>query len=120
MNFAFLPMHLTGLFGMPRRIYTYPAGMGWSTLNTITSIGAFVFAFGLLLLVINIIQSLRRGRLAGANPWDAATLEWSVPGLLIHWWWWLTGISGLVAVGALLVWLRPELKLAQVASVGDD
>jgi heme/copper-type cytochrome/quinol oxidase subunit 1 len=46
MNFAFLPMHLTGLFGMPRRIYTYPAGMGWSTLNMLTSIGAFVFACG--------------------------------------------------------------------------
>ena len=79
MNLAFLPMHLTGLFGMPRRVYTYPAGMGWSTLNMLTSIGAFVFAFGVLLLVVNIVRSLRRGRLAGANPWDAATLEWSVP-----------------------------------------
>ena len=73
-NFGFLPMHLTGLLGMPRRIYTYPAAMGWDTLNMLTSIGAFVFAFGVLLLVINIVQSLRRGRLAGANPWDAATL----------------------------------------------
>ena len=78
MNLAFLPMHLTGLFGMPRRIYTYPAGMGWDALNLITSIGAFIFAIGVLLLLINIAQSLRRGRMAGANPWDAATLEWSV------------------------------------------
>ena len=54
-NLAFLPMHLTGLFGMPRRVYTYPAGMGWSTLNMLTSIGAFVFAFGVLLLVVNIV-----------------------------------------------------------------
>jgi cytochrome c oxidase subunit I len=79
MNLAFLPMHLTGLFGMPRRVYTYPAGMGWNTLNMLTSIGTFVFAFGVLLLAVNIAKSLRHGRLAGANPWDAATLEWSVP-----------------------------------------
>jgi cytochrome c oxidase subunit I len=78
-NLAFLPMHLTGLLGMPRRIYTYPAGIGWSTLNMITSIGAFVFATGILLTLINVLASLRQGKPAGANPWDAATLEWAVP-----------------------------------------
>jgi cytochrome c oxidase subunit I len=78
-NLAFLPMHLTGLLGMPRRIYTYPAGIGWSTLNMITSIGAFVFATGMLLTFINVLVSLRQGKPAGANPWDAATLEWAVP-----------------------------------------
>ena len=77
-NLAFLPMHLTGLLGMPRRIYTYPAGVGWDTLNMITSIGAFIFAIGVLLTFVNVMVSLRRGRAAGANPWDAATLEWSV------------------------------------------
>ena len=77
-NFAFLPMHLTGLFGMPRRIYTYPAGMGWDAFNLITSIGAFVFAHRRAPAVDQHRQSLRRGRMAGANPWDAATLEWSV------------------------------------------
>jgi cytochrome c oxidase subunit I len=199
-NLAFLPMHLTGLFGMPRRVYTYPTGMGWSNLNMLTSIGAFVFAFGVLLLVINIAKSLHHGRLAGANPWDAATLEWSVSsppppynfavipivesrhplwedrlreserrtsvgqgmvldhgretiattpldgepdlilkmpedsyapfiltvaitggftGLLVHWWW-LAAVCGLVASGALLVWLWPERQLGQVASVADD
>ena len=78
-NLAFLPMHLTGLRGMPRRIYTYPADAGWTTLNLITSLGSFLFAFGILLFLINVLVSLRRGKMAGANPWDAATLEWSVP-----------------------------------------
>jgi heme/copper-type cytochrome/quinol oxidase subunit 1 len=78
-NLAFLPMHLTGLFGMPRRIYTYAPTMGWTTLNLITSIGAFVFALGLLLLLVNVVRGLRSGAPAGANPWDAASLEWSVP-----------------------------------------
>jgi heme/copper-type cytochrome/quinol oxidase subunit 1 len=77
-NIAFLPMHLTGLFGMPRRVYTYADGMGWNTLNLITSIGSFVFAIGVLLLVINVLKSLKNGVPAGPNPWDAPTLEWSV------------------------------------------
>jgi heme/copper-type cytochrome/quinol oxidase subunit 1 len=77
-NLAFLPMHLTGLFGMPRRIYTYADGMGWDSLNLITSIGSFVFAIGVLLFFINVFRSLKNGATAGANPWDAPTLEWSV------------------------------------------
>jgi cytochrome c oxidase subunit I len=78
-NVAFLPMHLTGLWGMPRRVYTYPEGMGWDWLNLITSAGSFLFALGVLLLLVNIAVSLRRGRIAGPNPWDGPTLEWSVP-----------------------------------------
>jgi cytochrome c oxidase subunit I len=78
-NIAFLPMHLTGLLGMPRRIYTYPAGLGWDLPNLITSIGAFVFAIGVLLTFINVFRSLRTGVAAGPNPWNAATLEWAVP-----------------------------------------
>jgi heme/copper-type cytochrome/quinol oxidase subunit 1 len=78
-NLAFLPMHLTGLFGMPRRVYTYADNMGWNTLNLITSIGSFVFAIGVLLLFVNVMRGLKSGARAGANPWDAPTLEWSVP-----------------------------------------
>jgi cytochrome c oxidase subunit I len=78
-NLAFLPMHWTGLRGMPRRVYTYADGMGWDTLNLITTIGGFVFAIGILLFFINALASLRGGRVAGPNPWGAATLEWSVP-----------------------------------------
>lgn len=56
-NLAFLPMHLTGLLGMPRRIYTYPDGVGWNTLNLITTIGAFILAIGILLVIVNIVAA---------------------------------------------------------------
>ncbi|HET7412512.1 MAG TPA: cbb3-type cytochrome c oxidase subunit I [Pararhizobium sp.] len=77
-NLAFLPMHWTGLMGMPRRIYTYPPDMGWTVLNMITTVGAFILAFGIFLLFVNVFYSLKRGRIAGPNPWDASTLEWSI------------------------------------------
>jgi cytochrome c oxidase subunit I+III len=76
-NLAFFPMHITGLLGMPRRVYTYSAHMGWGTLNMITTLGAFLLAIGILLFLINVAVSLRRGRPAGNNPWDAPTLEWA-------------------------------------------
>jgi cytochrome c oxidase subunit I len=76
-NLAFLPMHWTGLLGMPRRVYTYPENVGWSAVNMITTVGAFVLAVGVLLLLINVVVSLRRGAVAGPNPWDAPTLEWA-------------------------------------------
>jgi cytochrome c oxidase subunit 1/cytochrome c oxidase subunit I+III len=77
-NLAFLPMHVTGLLGMPRRVYTYPSGFGWDTLNLVTSIGSLVFAIGVLMLVVAVLRGWRRGAPAGANPWEAPTLEWSV------------------------------------------
>jgi cytochrome c oxidase subunit I len=77
-NLAFLPMHLTGLLGMPRRIYTYNDYGGWHALNLITSIGSFVFAVGVLMFFVNVFRSRRYGAVAGRNPWDAPTLEWSV------------------------------------------
>jgi cytochrome c oxidase subunit 1/cytochrome c oxidase subunit I+III len=78
-NVAFLPMHLTGLWGMPRRVYTYPAGLGWDALNLVSTIGSFIFALGVLLFVWNVWKSRRSGAPAGPNPWDGYTLEWSVP-----------------------------------------
>ena len=78
-NLGFFPMHISGMLGMPRRIYTYPSGMGWDTLNLITSVGAFMFAFGVLLFLYNVVISLRRGEAASPNPWDGSTLEWSTP-----------------------------------------
>jgi cytochrome c oxidase subunit I+III len=77
-NLAFFTMHFTGLMGMPRRIYTYPAGLGWELPNLLSTIGAFILALGFLLLFLNVFISLRRGALAGPNPWDAPSLEWSV------------------------------------------
>jgi cytochrome c oxidase subunit 1/cytochrome c oxidase subunit I+III len=78
-NFAFFPMHITGLMGMPRRIYTYPAGIGWTLLNQITTIGSLILGVGILMFFVNVLVSRRRGAIAGSNPWDAPTLEWSVP-----------------------------------------
>ena len=78
-NLGFFPMHLLGLMGMPRRIYTYGPGMGWTAINLVVSLGSFLFAVGVLLLLVNIAVSLRRGARAGPNPWGAPTLEWSVP-----------------------------------------
>jgi cytochrome c oxidase subunit I len=76
-NIGFFPMHISGLLGMPRRVYTYADGMGWDWLNLITTIGSFIFAIGVLLLIINVVRSYRSGQIAGDNPWDAPTLEWA-------------------------------------------
>ena len=78
-NVTFFPMHLLGLYGMPRRVWTYPAGVGFDTPNLVISLGAVVFAAGILLFLINVGRSLRRGAPAGPNPWDAPTLEWAIP-----------------------------------------
>jgi cytochrome c oxidase subunit I len=77
-NVGFFPMHIAGLLGMPRRIYTYSDGMGWGPVNAVISAGSYLFAIGILLFVVNVVRSARRGAPAGANPWDAASLEWSV------------------------------------------
>ena len=79
MNLAFFPMHNLGLLGMPRRIYTYQAGLGWTATNVVISIGAYIFAFGTLLFVLNFFWSLIDGPIAGPNPWDSASLEWATP-----------------------------------------
>jgi cytochrome c oxidase subunit I len=78
MNVAFFPMHIAGMLGMPRRVFTYPSGLGWDLPNLITSVGAAVFASGVALFVVDFVRSLRVGAIAGNNPWDAPTLEWSM------------------------------------------
>ena len=79
LNLAFFPMHILGLLGMPRRIYTYGSGLGWNLWNMVITVGAFLFAIGFLLLLINVWRSYRHGAPAPPNPWGAGTLEWSVP-----------------------------------------
>ena len=76
-NLTFFPMHQLGLEGMPRRVYTYLAGTGWGPLNLLATIGAVLVVVGVLLFVINVAVSLRRGALAGDDPWGADTLEWA-------------------------------------------
>ena len=75
-HIAFFPMHYTGLLGMPRRVYTYPEGLGWDGLNLLSTVGAFVFASGVLLFVIDVALHFRRGEKVDRNPWNAGTLDW--------------------------------------------
>jgi cytochrome c oxidase subunit 1/cytochrome c oxidase subunit I+III len=74
---TFFPMHILGLLGMPRRVYTYPGGMGWSFLNALESVGAYVLAAGLVMIVLNLFISYFRGPVCEADPWEGDTLEWS-------------------------------------------
>jgi cytochrome c oxidase subunit I+III len=75
-NLAFLPMHLTGMLGMPRRVFTYPKGMGFDTLNLTSTIGAFVLAFGVAVVTWDIARPKKKQPYAERNPWNAGTLEW--------------------------------------------
>jgi cytochrome c oxidase subunit 1/cytochrome c oxidase subunit I+III len=78
-NLLFFPMHIVGLLGMPRRVYTYPGGMGWTAYNVLESVGGAITAIGILVLFANLVVSYRRGPLAPADPWHGPTLEWSIP-----------------------------------------
>ncbi|KPQ05460.1 MAG: cytochrome c oxidase subunit I [Rhodobacteraceae bacterium HLUCCA12] len=76
-NICFLPMHLTGLLGMPRRVYTYPAGLGWDGLNLISTLGAFIIAAGFAVFVWDVFRPKGKAPDPPRNPWNAGTLEWS-------------------------------------------
>jgi cytochrome c oxidase subunit 1 len=77
-HLTFDVMHIPGVLGMPRRIYTYEPDRGWDTLNLIVTMGAFIQAVAILVFVWNLIVSYWKGARAGNDPWDAWTLEWSV------------------------------------------
>jgi cytochrome c oxidase subunit I+III len=76
-NVAFFPMHIAGLMGMPRRVYTYRSGLGWDLTNLISTIGAYVIALGVLVFVVNVLLALLSKRQASPNPWDGPDLEWA-------------------------------------------
>ncbi|MCC6887430.1 MAG: cytochrome c oxidase subunit I [Hyphomicrobiales bacterium] len=76
-NIAFLPMHLTGLMGMPRRVYTYPAGLGWETANLVSTAGAFILGAGIAVVLFDLAKNMRPTAAGQAgNVWGAGTLEW--------------------------------------------
>jgi cytochrome c oxidase subunit I+III len=77
-NTTFLLMHLTGLLGMPRRVYTYEAGLGWDWLNLLSSVGGFVMAAGIAMIILDVALHFRFGRPAPRNPWGADTMEWAL------------------------------------------
>jgi cytochrome c oxidase subunit 1 len=79
MNLTFFPMHFSGLYGMPRRIYTYDAGQGWELFNAMSTWGAYMLGVGMLIFIYNFFIVGRRGAIAGNDPWGAGTLEWAIP-----------------------------------------
>jgi cytochrome c oxidase subunit I len=78
MNATYFPMYLLGLYGMPRRVFSYAVTQGWGPLNLLSTIGAFIIATSVLIFMINFFTSMRKGEIAGNDPWDAQTLEWTV------------------------------------------
>ncbi|MEO8355155.1 MAG: cytochrome c oxidase subunit I [Chloroflexota bacterium] len=76
MNLVFMPMHILGLQGMPRRIYTYGAGRGWEVWNFVETIGAFIIATSIMIFIVNFFASLRMAATNEEDPWDGFTLEW--------------------------------------------
>lgn len=76
-HLTFDPLHVAGVLGMPRRIYTYEAGRGWEIWNQLATVGAFIQGVAVLIFLINLIHSYSKGRPAGEDPWDAWTLEWA-------------------------------------------
>jgi hypothetical protein len=76
-NLTFFPMHILGIMGMPRRIYTYPDNVGWSSLNALITAGSYVFGAGTGITLLNWAWSMRYGERAPADPWAADSLEWS-------------------------------------------
>lgn len=76
-NLGFFPMHFLGLMGMPRRVYTYSAGMGWDALNMVATLGSAIAVAGGVIFVANAYLSRTRGAVAGPDPWGGATLEWA-------------------------------------------
>jgi cytochrome c oxidase subunit 1 len=76
-NLTFFPMHLLGLWGMPRRVYTYLGETGWTRMNELASAGALVIVVSVTVFLWNVARSVRRGAIAGDDPWGAGTLEWA-------------------------------------------
>jgi len=78
-NLLFFPMHIVGLLGMPRRVYTYPGGLGWTSYNVLESVGGYITGLGILVLFANLVVSYFRGPPSGPDPWHGPTLEWTIP-----------------------------------------
>ncbi len=94
-NLTFFPMHVLGLHGMPRRVYTYASATGWDQLNQIATSGTVLMACGIGLFLVDIVRTARRGRPADDNPWNASTLEWATSSPPPHAnFWWPPTVSG--------------------------
>ncbi len=76
-NIAFFPMHISGVLGMPRRVYTYSSGLGFDGLNLMSTLGAFILAAGVVLFVFDALRTWSRPERKNENPWNGSTLEWA-------------------------------------------
>jgi cytochrome c oxidase subunit I+III len=77
-NITFFPMHFMGFLGLPRRVYTYPRSLHLGDMNMVSTIGSFILALGFLVFIFNFFRSLKKGALAGNNPWEAHSIEWTL------------------------------------------
>ncbi len=78
-NLTFFPMHFLGLHGMPRRVYTYPEGLGFELMNQVETVGSMIIGLSFLIFLYNVFRTWRGPANAPADPWNGATLEWSLP-----------------------------------------
>ena len=78
-NLTFLPQHMLGIDGMPRRVHTYAADMGFDLWNMMSTVGSLMIGFSFLIFIINAVRSIRHGEPSGSDPWDGGTLEWTIP-----------------------------------------
>ena len=76
-NLSMFPLHISGILGQPRRIYTYEEGLGWDVYNLMSTVGSFILALGILAIIVNWYRSKSKGELAGDDPWKGETLEWA-------------------------------------------
>jgi len=76
-NLSMFPLHISGILGQPRRIYTYEEGLGWDIYNLMSTVGSFILALGILVIIVNWFRSKSRGDVAGDDPWNGETLEWA-------------------------------------------
>src|SRR5579884_2928746 len=114
-NLTFFPMHILGLKGMTRRVYTYPSEMGWDNANGLATLGAYIIAIGGIVFLVNVFMSMKSGEIAGRNPWDAGTLEWAADSPPAPY-----NFEYLpVASGRYTMWAPPEDR-AVVTGVRDD
>ncbi len=107
-NLTFFPMHILGLHGMTRRIYTYPAEMGWGPANALASAGAAVILLGGILFIANVLTSRKHGAAADANPWDSGTFEWAAPSPPPNY----NFVRPPVATGRYPLWTEPKERIA--------
>ena len=117
MNLTFFVQHLLGLAGMPRRVYTYESGLGWAGMNLLSTVGSFVLAAGFLLALANLVVSRWRGAPAGANPWQAESLEWATTSPPSEY---NFAAFPVVSSSAPMWDVAPGEDLTQVAVVGDE